>query len=303
MRLAGRRTRNKEQMNNVFKNAGENERETRFEKFQIVWKMVKKVGQWCVEQFYPRCCPICDGILEPEQAQKKIHPACRKKLYPVMGAVCMQCGRPLDNSGYEYCHDCVRDQTGDYGTSLPASHPSCSCATSNYGTHTSWQGKALYLYQGPIKQTMYRFKYSNRREYADFFAGYALEQYGDWIREKQIDVIVPVPMYRKKQRVRGYNQAECFAKALSKLTGIPVDNSLVRRVVDTTPQKELNDLERKNNLKNAFQKCKSIVQYKHILVVDDIYTTGSTARAVIEELRELETGRIYVLCVCIGKGL
>jgi ComF family protein len=165
------------------------------------------------------------------------------------------------------------------------------------------QGKAIYLYQGPIKETMYRFKYSNKREYAEFFAEEAVRIYGDWMKRKNIQAIVPVPMYMPKQRRRGYNQAETFAKALGRKMNIPVDATLVKRVKDTKPQKELNDLERKNNLKNAFQKTESIVQYSHILVVDDIYTTGSTAMAVAEQLRKTNTCQVYFLSICIGKGM
>lgn len=294
---------------NVSKSAGENKLGTRNGSVrrealgQSVKSVLKRLSGMITDALFPRRCPICDEILEPEQQAKKIHPECRRRLYPVEGAVCMRCGRPLTNATGEYCYDCRRASAG-----LPAGamqrqtmmHHSVS------GVHVESsfaQGKSLFLYQGPIKQTMYRFKYSNKREYADFFAEEAAKRYGEWLREKQIEAIVPVPMYRMKQRLRGYNQAEAFAKALSKLIGISVDAGLIRRTVDTTPQKELNDVERKNNLKNAFQKCESIVQYSKVLVVDDIYTTGSTAQAVADELRKAGVNQIYLLSVCIGKGV
>ena len=234
--------------------------------------------------FYPRRCPVCDELLEPEEAEQKIHCACESKLKPVTGAVCMLCGRPLENELAEYCYDCQR-------------------LWRNQGTTSLRQGKALFLYQGPIKKTMYRFKYSNKREYADFFAKVTVRQYEDWIRSKQIQVIVPVPMYLPKQKKRGYNQAESFARALGRELNLPVDTGLVKRVKDTTPQKELNDLERKNNLKSAFQRTENIVQYTRILVVDDIYTTGSTAMAVAQALRKTNDCRIYFMSICIGKGM
>ena len=64
-------------------------------------------------------------------------------------------------------------------------------------------GKSGFVYQGEIRQSMYRFKYSNKREYADFYAKEAVRIYGDWIRRKQIEAIVPVPMYRWKERGEG----------------------------------------------------------------------------------------------------
>ncbi len=205
-------------------------------------------------------------------------------------------------SVYEYCGECLRR---GYAQRAPQ----------NCNTSAITQAKSLYLYKGAIKKTMYRLKYANKREYARFFAKQAVEHYGDWLgMTKTVDgvpiasvrnqnapqVIVPVPMYAPKQKKRGYNQAESFAKELSILMGIPMDTTCVTRIKDTTPQKELSDRERKNNLENAFQKGKSIVEYSHILVVDDIYTTGYTAEAVARELRKQGGCHIYLLSICIG---
>lgn len=272
-------------------------------------KMTNKIKKWFTigrellgSLLFPIRCPVCDEILEPEEIKNGIHPACESKLYPIYGAVCMHCGRPLgDNhprkfkttysnpredpfdSVREYCYDCVKKGyvTGREG----------SCIT---------QGKSLYLYQGAVKTTMYRMKYSNKREYAHFFAKRAMEQYGGWMRYLGVEVIVPVPMYLPKQRKRGYNQAESFAKELSRLVEVPVNTGLVRRVIDTAPQKGLDEKQRKNNLKNAFQKGKNVVQYSCAMVVDDIYTTGSTAEAVARELIKQGTHRVYLLTICIG---
>ena len=119
---------------------------------------------------------------------------------------------------------------------------------------------------------MYRFKYSNKREYAGFYAKEAVRIYG------------PVPMYRWKEKGRGYNQAAVFALALGEKMNLPVEKRMVKRIRNTTPQKELNDVERKINLKKAFQLVPNIVKYRKILIVDDIYTTGSTIDAVAEVL-------------------
>ena len=222
----------------------------------------------------------------------RLHRDCIKKLYPVGESCCMKCGRPLDRGTEEYCQGC-RGRAGGAGGTMPL----------RVANEQPAQGKALFLYQGAIKETMYRFKYSNKREYADFFAEYALQRYGEWIKKKGIEVIVPVPMYHRKKQLRGYNQAESFAKALAQLTGLPVETGLVERVKDTAPQKELSDAQRKKNLENAFQPKKSIVQYKRILVVDDIYTTGSTAYAVAKALNKDKACEVYLLNICIAGGM
>lgn len=225
--------------------------------------------------FFPRRCPICDGAV---LCGEKICSPCVKKLPYIKEPACKKCGKQLENERQEYCADC----TGK--------------------VHYFVQGRAVFSYRAEMKLSMYRFKYSNKREYADFFAEEAVKQYGVWLSRREIDVIVPVPMHAKKQRSRGYNQAEVFAKALGTQTNIPVDKHLVKRIKNTIPQKSLNDRQRKDNLKGAFQVRTNIVKYSKILLVDDIYTTGATIDAIAELLRKAGVQEIYFMSICIGEG-
>ena len=263
-------------------------------------RMTNKIHKWfemCRELIssllFPLRCPVCDEILSPEEMNKGIHITCESRFFFINGATCMHCGKPIGDLNpkqnkkqfyigetKEYCYDCIQK---DY--------PRQSAIT---------QAKALYLYSGEMKQTMYRFKYSNKREYANYFAKQAMKQYGTWIRRAGVEVIVPVPMYEAKQRKRGYNQAECFARELSKLLGLPCNAKLVKRIRNTMPLKGLSATERKENLKKAFQMQENVVQYSCALVVDDIYTTGSTAEAVAREMIKQGTHRVYLLTICIG---
>jgi len=77
---------------------------------------------------------------------------------------------------------------------------------------------------------------------------------------------------------------------------------LLKRVRNTKPQKKLNDAERKNNLKKAFKTQENKVQLNHILLVDDIYTTGSTINEAALELRRAGIEQVYYVSVCIGRG-
>lgn len=232
---------------------------------------------------FPGSCPIC-GEVEPQRmlgnGTAHICPACEKKLLRVRQPVCLKCGKPLgeDRTRIEYCMDCKNK------------------------THSFVQGRAVFVYQGAITLGMYRLKYSNRRDYAPIFAGEAYETQKDWLRRIQPEAIIPVPLHPTRRRSRGYNQAELIADALSKLSGIPLERRLVERRVNTLPQKELNVQKRKNNLKNAFQMSKNIVQLTKVLLVDDIYTTGSTVDAVAEVLMRAGIREVYVLCICIGGG-
>lgn len=232
---------------------------------------------------FPGSCPVC-GEVEPQyitgDGNAYICPACERKLQRVRQPVCLRCGKPLGEGGArrEYCLDCVKKK------------------------HFFEQGRAVFVYQGAITRSMYRLKYSNRRDYAPVFAKEAYKELGDWIGRIQPQALIPVPLHPMRRRSRGYNQAELIAGALSRLTGIPMEKRLVVRKVNTSPQKKLNEQERKNNLKNAFQMSKNIVQLTKVLLVDDIYTTGSTVDAVAETLMRAGIAKVYVLCICIGGG-
>ena len=137
----------------------------------------------------------------------------------------------------------------------------------------------------------------------DFYGEEALHRYEKWILNKKIQVIVPIPLHKKRQRVRGYNQAELFARVIGARLGIPVCADLMIREKNTVPQKELNEAERKNNLKNAFKITKNIVHLSYILLVDDIYTTGSTIDAAALALKKAGGTHIYFICVSSGRPL
>lgn len=268
---------------------------------KTIYQIFRETREFILSLVYPRRCPVCDGILNSEEGD--IHKACKSKLFYILNPVCMRCGRPIENASYEFCYYCnayVNTSKSKYSKEQFVSNSPYKRKITQIEL-TDFHGKSVFLYKGAIKTSLYRFKYANKREYAKFFAKEAVRLYGAWIIQNKVELIVPVPMYAKKKRKRGYNQAECFAKELSVLMGIPMDANWIERVRDTVPQKMLNKIERKNNLKNAFQTRKSIVQYKQcILVVDDIYTTGSTMEEITECLQEADIQNVFILSIAIG---
>lgn len=190
----------------------------------------------------------------------------------------MVCGKQLDDDMKEKCSDCERY------------------------AHYFERGVAAFSYNDEIKRSMYRFKYQNRREYAAFFSKTLYDLKGATIRSWHVDAIVPVPLHPARQKKRGYNQAELIARELGAYLGVPVVTDLIVRIVNTTPQKELNDKQRVKNTKSAFQVTKNSVQYKYIVLIDDIYTTGATLDACSLVLKSAGCERIYHACVCVGRG-
>ena len=240
--------------------------------------LIEKMTRYFVELLYPQKCPACDAVLAKNEKQIGFCKKCSDKIKIVGKNSCMRCGKPLADETKEYCKDCIRY------------------------SHEFVSHKGVYIYSGEMKPTMYKFKYSNRRCYGRFFAAQAVLIYGEWIKATGVEQIIPVPMFAQKQRKRGYNQAAVFAKALSEKTGIPVNSGIVRRIQNTAPMKELNNTERVKNLRNAFKLSETGVQFRKVLLVDDIYTTGATIDAVAQVLKAGGIESVYGMSVCIGES-
>jgi ComF family protein len=204
--------------------------------------------------------------------------ACRIKPKYITEPRCRKCGRQLNDETKIYCNDC------------------------GHTNHVYDCGYALYDYQ-TMKMSIYRFKYAGRCEYAKFYAEDIYARLGDEIRGFGADSLIPIPIHSSRLRHRGYNQAGLVADELSRLTGIPVYKNIVKRTRKTVPQKELNPNERQNNLKKAFNISSDVVKLNKTILVDDIYTTGSTIDAVASELRRHGVENIYFVTLCIGEGI
>ena len=116
---------------------------------------------------------------------------------------------------------------------------------------------------------------------------------------KDIDCIVPVPLSKQRYQQRGYNQSERLAQGISIETGIEINTTAVLRIVDNPSQTHLSQSERMQNVKDIF--ClgdAAAIQGKHILLVDDMITTGSTTRACARVL--VEVGNVKISVVSLG---
>lgn len=207
-----------------------------------------------------------------------ICPGCRSKITYIKQPVCYRCGKQLEDDEQEYCHDCVVKQ------------------------HNFKRGVAAFSYSQGMKKSMYAFKYNNRREYAKYYASVIAKEFKDVIFSWNCEVLVPVPLHRSKLIKRGYNQAEILAKRLSEQLLIPMDNKILIRTRNTAPLKELNEKERITNLKSAFQTDEIKLKYKRIILVDDIYTTGSTIDECAWTLLRNGAEEVYFITACVGRG-
>ena len=158
------------------------------------------------------------------------------------------------------------------------------------------------MYDEIMRRSVSRFKYGGRREYASFYAEEILRKCGREAALWKAEAFIPIPLHPSRRRKRGFNQAELLARELSKRTGIPADAGVLFRVKKTRVQKELNREERAANLKGAFSLGKGTLPYKKVILIDDIYTTGSTVDEAARILREGGADSVYFLCICVGRG-
>ena len=236
---------------------------------------IKKGTDMILDILFPARCAVCDQVLP--FGKHEICAGCQINIKYLGNQICLRCGKEV-KEGEEYCYDCRKR------------------------SHCFDQGRAVFSYEF-IRLSLYRFKYAGRKEYAKFYAkSIALrlkEQKEIW----QPQALVPIPLHPKKQKKRGYNQAEEIAVELGKIWNIPVITNLVYRTKNTRPMKEIVGTDRQNNLKKAFKLGTNDVKLKTIIIMDDIYTTGSTMDAVAGECRKAGVEKIYFITVSIGNGL
>ena len=240
-------------------------------------RKAKRAGETFLNILYPRRCPVCHDIAVPRG--QKICTRCRDKLIPVRGSRCCLCSKPLGTSDEEYCSDCRRIK------------------------HHFKRGIGIFPYTSVIQTSLYQLKYGQRQEYGLFYGEIAALYAKKEIQQWKIQLLVPVPLHRKRQEKRGYNQAEILAEALGKCLGIPVDAQSLYRKKNTKPQKELDPSERRNNMKDAFsirRKGAQRISGKNLLLVDDIYTTGTTLDAAAQCLKKAGAGEVFFLTIAVG---
>ena len=224
------------------------------------------MGSLC-SLFFPRRCPLCGRYVGEHFSD---------------GALCNECLRTLPRTEQAVVrHNGTEDALAGVGHLDKA---------------------AAYLFfekQHPIQQMVHKMKYSAQplvgyqlgkqaaREFicTDFFDG--------------IDIIMPIPLHRKRFRNRGYNQSEYIARGLSEITGIPIDTIHLQRIKDTPQQALQKGQDRKNNVADAFEVNHPEQLYrKHILLVDDLITTGETVKACIQSMRPVRGATYSVFALC-----
>lgn len=232
--------------------------------------VLKEWGDAFLSLFYPRCCVVCG------------HPLCKGE-----ECVCILCDINMPRTNFHLLPDNPVER-GFWGK-FPLGH-----ATSFF----------YYRKGSSYRKILHRLKYGGEKEIGEVMGRHiAVELLPSGFFE-HVDVIIPVPLHRKRLRTRGYNQSEWFARGIAAITGIPVDAESVIRHEFTETQVHKSAFERWGNVAGVFslEKHAEIFAGKHLLVVDDVLTTGSTITSTASCLAEVEGVRISVLTIAVASS-
>ena len=205
---------------------------------------------------------------------------CHNRLNIAEHVLCARCNLHLPRTGYaDYPYD--NEMAKIFWGRIPIER----CA-------------ALIYYESgaQVSNLIYRLKYGNEPEIGIVLGEMMAKELVSKGFFEGIDVIVPVPLARKRERRRGYNQSEKIAHGIENITHIPVVTDAVERAMQTETQTHKNRWERADNVSGAFRLCQTArIQHQHLLLVDDVVTTGMTVSACGEELKQVPGVTISVL--------
>lgn len=225
---------------------------------------------------YPPHCAMCAGTPEPGT---HLCATCKNAARRIRPPFCGVCSQPFDGAidGDFACANCGQRRF----------HFECAVT--------------CYRSCGVVRELVHRFKYHREFHLRHPLADWLAESLEDpRIARRRFDFFVPVPLHATRRREREFNQAQVLADLLSRRTGVPLLDCL-RRVRHTTTQTRFDRAERMENLLNAFQLRKNaVVQGKHLVLVDDVLTTGSTVDECARVLKIAGAESVRVVTVARG---
>ncbi len=234
-------------------------------------KRIKKAGGKLLDALLP---PRCLGCHAPVAEQGNFCAACWGNLHFLSHPACARCFHPFD-----------------YALGEGALCGACMAELPPYD-----EARAVFAYNEASRPLVTRFKYADGTHAARTFARLLAAAGRDMITAS--DMIIPVPLHRRRLFARRYNQAALLANALAEESGVPCHPALLRRIRHIPPQAGLDRAGRKRNVKGAFAltpRGVEMVAGKTVLLVDDVLTTGATLHECTKMLKKAGAAKVFVL--------
>ncbi len=237
---------------------------------------VQRVGEAALALLFPPHCAVCGS---DTLAGNHLCDPCGQKTWRIEPPFCRRCSEPFDGAieGEFECANCG-DRTLHFDSAI-----------------------APYLSRGVVREFIHRLKYDRERSLRVPLAAWLADALtDDRITAHPVDAIVPVPLHAARFRERGFNQAALLAEQLSVGARVPMSD-LLQRTRYTTTQTRLDRHERMENMRNAFRvRDPATVNGRHLLLVDDVFTTGSTVDECARVLRAAGAASVRVATVARG---
>jgi len=246
--------------------------------------MLSGFTQAALDLLFPALCPLCQTTLGADRRDP----------------LCGSCWHAITRLGRPRCHVCgaapplammVDDPSAASAPAVPARPcPTCVADPPPYD-----YARSAAIFEGALREALHAFKFSGKRALARPLGDLAAEHCVATLSE-QIEAVVPVPLARERERERGFNQAELLARRVARRLGVPARPRWLVRVRATRPQSDLAAAERRANVRGAFRAGPGVAG-RHVLVVDDVLTTGATLGECARALRAGGARRVGVLTV------
>jgi len=228
------------------------------------------LNQWftdLLDLFYPNLCIICnESLLRGEKM------------------ICLHCLHGIPKTNYHL-------------------QPDNTVEKRFWGKVPLYRGTSFFFFQkgSPFQKLLHQLKYKGNKEIGEHVAMYAA---ADLLNEPDfcsVDLIVPVPLHPRKYARRGYNQSEWIARGLSAVLNKPIDTHYLRRIRESATQTRKSIFDRYKNTEGIFLLTDpSVFSGKHILLVDDVLTTGSTLEACMQALLVTENIKISIFTLAVA---
>ncbi|WP_245597668.1 ComF family protein [Psychromonas aquimarina] len=239
-----------------------------------VLNFIKQKSGKFIEQLLPAQCLLC----HLSSNDKLICTYCQNAL-DIKRPCCRKCGLRLVKT-QDFCGDCLQQ------------------------THLFTQLHALADYQSPYSSLIKKLKYKKQLISGELLGELltsSISSNVDLQTIADVDYLLAIPLHRKKHKKRGFNQAEIIAQVTSRQLGIPQLFDAVERHKNTSVQEGLSLKKRKQNLNNAFslkQKQRDKLAGTHLVIIDDVVTTGATVNSLCRILLQAGVRRIDIWCIC-----
>jgi ComF family protein len=220
-------------------------------------------------------------------------------LYP---GFCLICDTEIQDAGGAVCPVCEQDlhYTHFEGYADPTSLDQLFWG--RVPIHRTY-AMLYFQKQNETQRVLHALKYKDRPDVARYFGAKLGEKISKHEGFSDLEALIPVPLHPKKEFLRGYNQSRLLAEGITEKLNVPVRDDLLKRIVFTESQTKKNKISRWENMQNRFESGKQqVYSYKHVGIVDDVVTTGSTIETCVGLLKELlPEARISVISLAVAR--